>query len=111
MRPTAKASYPYFFRYIEEALDTTTVEKAKECMAVCVFVNDKVNSEILHDLNLLGVKLVLLRCTGFNNVSLETAAAKHIAVARVPEYSPYAVAEQGVALLMALNRRVRPPAR
>lgn len=73
--------------------------------AVCVFVNDKVSKEILEVLANKGVKMVALRCAGFNNVDLNAAKALGIKVCRVPAYSPEAVAEHAVAMLLTLNRK------
>ena len=74
--------------------------------AVCVFVNDKVDRACLEVLAGAGVRLVALRCAGFNNVDFTAAAELGIMVARVPAYSPYAVAEHTVALLLTLNRKI-----
>ena len=74
--------------------------------AVCVFVNDRVDRPCLEALAALGVKLVALRCTGFNNVDLAAAKELGFTVTRVPAYSPYAVAEHAVALLLTLNRKI-----
>ena len=74
--------------------------------AVCVFVNDQLDRPCLEALAAQGVKLVALRCTGFNNVDLAAAKELKLAVTRVAVYSPYAVAEHAVALLLTLNRKV-----
>ena len=74
--------------------------------AVCVFVNDVVNAEVIDVLKKCGVKLIALRCAGFNNVDLKAAAVAGIKVVRVPAYSPYAVAEHGAALLLSLTRHI-----
>lgn len=87
-------------------LNKDTVKLAQGCVAVCVFVNDDVNGEVVANLSVLGVKMIALRCAGFNNVDLKVAQALNISVARVPAYSPYAVAEHAVALLMAINRKI-----
>lgn len=92
--------------YYEFRLGEKTAFTAKGFDAVCVFVNDVVNAEVLSTLKDCGVKLVLLRCAGFNNVDLEAAAKTGIKVVRVPAYSPHAVAEHAVALLMALTRHI-----
>ncbi len=76
------------------------------CEAVCVFVNDKVDRACLEVLSENGVKLVALRCAGFNNVDLDAAKELGISVVRVPAYSPHAVAEHAVALLLTLNRKI-----
>lgn len=92
--------------YYEFRLSEKTAFTAKGFEAVCVFVNDVVNAEVLETLKSCGIKLVLLRCAGFNNVDLDAAAKNGIKVARVPAYSPHAVAEHAVALLMSLTRHI-----
>lgn len=87
-------------------LNPETVELVRGFDGVCVFVNDHVDAGIIDQLASSGVGLISLRCAGFNNVDLQAAADKGITVVRVPAYSPYAVAEHAVALLMALNRKV-----
>jgi D-lactate dehydrogenase len=72
---------------------------------VCVFVNDKLNAEVIKVLSEKGVKIIALRCAGFNNVDLEAAKEFNISVCRVPAYSPEAVAEHAVAMLLTLNRK------
>jgi D-lactate dehydrogenase len=89
----------------EALLTAQTVELARGCEAICVFVNDQVNKEAIAALAMNGVKLIALRSAGFNNVDLESAKANNISVVRVPAYSPYAVAEHAVALIMTLNRK------
>ena len=74
--------------------------------AVCVFVNDEVDAACLQALDALGVKLLALRSTGYNNVDLDAAQETGLTVTRVPVYSPYAVAEHAVALLLTLNRKI-----
>lgn len=73
--------------------------------AVCVFVNDVLNKQVLDKLQLSGLKLVVLRCAGFNNVDVQYAAQLQIPVLRVPAYSPEAVAEHAMALILTLNRK------
>jgi len=92
-------------RYFDTRLDETTVELAHGADAVCVFVNDTVNAAVLDRLCSYGVKYLLLRCAGFNNVDVEHAYGK-IHVAHVPGYSPYAVAEHTMALLLTSIRRI-----
>ena len=94
------------WRFLEFRLTRDTVPTAKGAQAVCVFVNDQVDRPCLEALAAQGVKLVALRCTGFNNVDLAAAKELKLAVTRVPVYSPYAVAEHAVALLLTLNRKV-----
>lgn len=90
----------------ESRLDDTSVAAANGAAAVCAFVNDRLDAGVLQRLHAGGVRLLALRSAGFNHVDLAAAAALGIAVGRVPEYSPYAVAEHTVALLLALNRRI-----
>lgn len=90
--------------YIEERLGASTVRLAEGHDAVCVFVNDNVNADIINALYGYGVKVLLLRCAGYNNVDVQ-AAYKKIHIMRVPAYSPYAVAEHAAALLMSVNRK------
>ena len=92
-------------KYYETKLNEDTVELATGADAVCVFVNDTVNREVIDRLHELGVKTVALRCAGFNNVDIKHAAGK-IRVVRVPAYSPYAVAEHAIALLLTSIRRI-----
>jgi D-lactate dehydrogenase len=87
-------------------LTAETASTAAGADAVCVFVNDKLDRACLEKLAALGVKLVALRCAGFNQVDLPAARELGIAVTRVPAYSPHAVAEHAVALLMTLNRKI-----
>ena len=90
----------------EFRLSTETVATAAGAQAVCVFVNDRVDRACLEQLAALGVRHVALRCAGFNNVDLPAAKALGLAVTRVPAYSPHAVAEHAVALLLTLNRKL-----
>jgi len=96
--------YGYTIKYIESRLSLETVILAKNCEAVCVFVNDTVDKAVIEELSALGVKVVLLRCAGFNNIDFE-ATYKKMHVMRVPAYSPYAVAEYACALLLSVNRK------
>ncbi|WP_296676823.1 2-hydroxyacid dehydrogenase [Novosphingobium sp.] len=91
--------------FFETRLDHTTAALAKGAQAVCPFVNDSLQRHSLEALSHLGTRLVALRCAGFNNVDLVAAADLGIAVCRVPAYSPSAVAEHAVALILALNRK------
>ena len=94
-------------KFREFRLNPDTVETVTEGTdVVCVFVNDKVTREVIEVLAGKGVKMIALRCAGFNGVDLKAAADHGIVVARVPAYSPYAVAEHAVTLAMALNRRI-----
>ena len=91
--------------YFEAPLNEQTANLATGCNAVCVFVNDKLNAGIIAELKKAGVQLITLRCAGFNNVDLAAAKANDIKVVRVPAYSPHAVAEHAVALILTLNRK------
>ena len=97
-------NYKYKIDFKDYKLNENTAMTAKGYDVVCVFVNDVVNEQVIKTLKECGVKLIALRCAGFNNVDLKAAAAAGIKVVRVPAYSPYAVAEHGVALLMSLTR-------
>lgn len=87
-------------------LEPATVGEAKNCDAVCTFVCDEVSAAVLQGLGDQGVKLLIQRAAGVDNIDLVAARSLGIAVARVPEYSPHAVAEHAVALLLSLNRHV-----
>jgi D-lactate dehydrogenase len=91
--------------YFEASLNSKTVALAKGFDAVCLFVNDKANKEVIEQLAANGIKLIALRCAGFNNVDIGAARQNKIKVARVPAYSPEAVAEHAVALILTLNRK------
>jgi len=94
------------FSFFEPLLEEKTVKLAEGFDAVCVFVNDKVDEAVVSALASFGVKLIALRCAGFNNVDLEAAERCGVTVARVPAYSPHAVAEHAVALVLAVNRHI-----
>ena len=93
------------FRFLETKLNEDTVELARGCDAVCVFVNDTVNAAAIDKLYAMGVKLIALRSAGYNNVDVQAAFGK-IHVVHVPAYSPYAVAEHAIALLLTSVRRI-----
>lgn len=91
-------------KYFEPNLNEDTVSLAAGFDAVCVFVNDTVNAAVVEKLYQLGVKAIVLRCAGFNNVDIKACQGK-LRVFRVPAYSPHAVAEHAMALLLTINRR------
>ena len=91
--------------YFEAPLNKDTANLVKGFDAVCTFVNDKLDSETIEKIDANGVKLIVLRCAGFNNVDIKTAVTKNIKVLRVPAYSPQAVAEHAVALILTLSRK------
>ncbi len=95
----------YEIKFYEAKLSTDTVGLAEGYDVVCVFVNDDVNAQVIDSLSSFGVKLIALRCAGYNNVDIEHAYGK-IHVTRVPAYSPYAVAEHAMALLLTSIRRI-----
>ncbi len=99
------AEYGMRIKYFETKLNEDTVDLAHGCDAVCVFVNDTVNAEVIDRLRELGVHTVALRCAGFNNVDMKYACGK-LHVVHVPAYSPYAVAEHAMALLLTSIRRI-----
>lgn len=92
--------------YFGDRLNEESVRLAKGMDVVCVFVDDICDRQVIDKLNEYGVKLIALRCAGFNNVDLQEAAHCGIPVARVPAYSPHAVAEYAVTLMLCLNRKV-----
>ena len=92
--------------FLEPRLDRHTVALAEGFEAVCIFVNDTADAEVIADLAAGGTRLLALRSAGFNHVDLAAAEAHGITVARVPAYSPYAVAEHTVALMLAVERRL-----
>lgn len=94
------------FLFFEGRLRRETAGLAEGCRAVCAFVNDELDEQTLRRLDEVGVELVVLRCAGFNNVDLGAAEALGIRVLRVPEYSPHAVAEYCLALVLAANRHI-----
>ena len=98
--------YNFEIAYFELRLTAKTALLARGFDAVCVFVNDVLDKETLQELQTGGTRFIALRCAGFNNVDLEMAEACGLRVVRVPAYSPYAVAEHAVALLLALNRKI-----
>ena len=91
-------------KYFETRLNEDTVSLAQGYDAVCVFVNDTVSAAVVEKLCEMGVKVLALRCAGFNNVDIRACQGK-LPVYRVPAYSPYAVAEHAMALLLTINRR------
>lgn len=91
--------------FYEAQLNEQTVNLTQGYKVICVFVNDQVGAGIIEKLHQNGVQIIALRCAGFNNVDLPAAAAVGIKVVRVPAYSPMAVAEHAVALIMTLNRK------
>ncbi len=92
--------------FLEPHLNHQTACLATDVSAICVFVNDEINKDTLETLASNGLQLVALRCAGYNNVDVQAAKSLGIKLVRVPAYSPYAVAEHTVALILALNRKL-----
>ncbi len=119
MRLCVFSSKPYDEQYLRPALEAdcelmflpvhlnlSTLALAEGATGICCFVNDDLSASVLEGLFARGVKFVLLRCAGYNQVDIAAAKRLGILIARVPEYSPYAVAEHAVALILALNRNI-----
>ena len=111
-KPYDKPSFELFgnehgisFKFFETKLNEDTVDLAHGYDGVCAFVNDTVNAAVIDRLHALGVGTLALRCAGFNNVDMKHAKGK-LHVVRVPAYSPYAVAEHAIALLLTSIRRI-----
>ena len=98
-------THQHQIQFTKDHLSQETAHLANDSQAVCVFVNDDLTRPCLQKLHHLGIKFILLRCAGYNNVDLTTAKELGIKVARVPAYSPHAVAEHAVAMLLTLNRK------
>ncbi len=96
----------YDFHFLDARLDLQTAAAATGFRAICLFVNDRCDAEVVEQLAERGVELIALRCSGYNNVDVRACAERGISVVRVPAYSPYAVAEHTVALILALNRHI-----
>ncbi len=102
-----KVSYPDIeIDYLDTDISERTASLAEGYDAICAFVSSVLDAPVLKKLSVLGVKLLLMRCAGFNNIDLETARKEGITVLRVPGYSPEAVAEHAMAIAMAVNRRI-----
>ncbi len=97
--------YGFHIDYIESHLNAVTVSLASGADAVCIFVNDTVDAATAAALDAMDVRLIALRCAGYNNVDLPAAARYGLSVVRVPAYSPHAVAEYTLALMLTLNRK------
>jgi D-lactate dehydrogenase len=91
--------------YFDAPLNEQTVNLAHSAEAVCAFVNDRLNASVIKSLAQLGTRIIAQRCAGFNNVDIAAARENNIIVVRVPAYSPHAVAEHALALIMTLNRK------
>jgi D-lactate dehydrogenase len=93
-------------RFVEARLSKSSAQLAQGAEVACLFVNDDCNADVCAQLRAAGVRLIAMRCAGFDRVDLAAAAAEGLTVVRVPSYSPHAVAEQAVALTLCLNRNL-----
>jgi D-lactate dehydrogenase len=100
-----KNDFEIELKYFPVKLNPDTVALALGAQAVCAFVNDEINAKVADSIYQSGIPLIALRCAGYNNVDLQAVWGR-IHVVRVPAYSPHAVAEHAVALLLALNRKI-----
>ncbi|HTN47220.1 MAG TPA: 2-hydroxyacid dehydrogenase [Flavipsychrobacter sp.] len=91
---------------LEETLTVSTVKLAAGCQAICIFVSDKITAAVLDKLYDAGISCIALRSAGYNHVDIAAAKKQRIRLARVPQYSPYSVAEHATALMLALNRQI-----
>ena len=96
----------YDIRYFETRLTEAALPLANGCDAVCAFVNAEIDRAVVEGLTAQGIKVLAMRCAGYNNVDFKAAYESGLTVVRVPAYSPYAVAEHAVALLLTLNRHI-----
>jgi len=94
------------WKFIPAALSIDTANAVQNCRAICIFVNDLCDRPVIEALAQRGVELIALRCAGFNHVDLDASREHDISVVRVPAYSPFAVAEHSVALMLMLNRKL-----
>ncbi|MFI2744424.1 2-hydroxyacid dehydrogenase [Zhouia sp. PK063] len=101
----SNAAYHFELFFFETALNPETAKLAEGSDAICIFVNDNVSKQTINALSKLHIKLIALRCAGFNNVDLKAAKEAGIKIVRVPAYSPYAVAEHTLAMILTLNRK------
>lgn len=96
--------YGFSFKYFENKLNADTASMTKGCDAVCAFVNDDIDKEVVDILYENNISIIAMRCAGYNNVDFKAAYGK-VHIVRVPAYSPYAVAEHAMAMLLTLNRK------
>ena len=106
VKDKGEGTYNSDIKYFTSQLGPETASLAKGYDAVCAFVNDDISRPVVETLHECGVKLILMRCAGFNNIDLQAAKECGITILRVPAYSPYAVAEHAMAILQEANRRL-----
>lgn len=102
----ANETFKQELSFFESRLNPQTIKLAEGFESICVFVNDQLDASVLIGLKKAGVQHIALRCAGFNNVDLVSAEELGFTITRVPAYSPYAVAEHAVALMLSLNRKI-----
>lgn len=102
----ANRAHGHELKFFKPTLSPETVSLVRDFAGVCVFVNDELDAYVVAKLAQFGVRLIALRCAGFNNVDLAAAQAHQLTIVRVPAYSPHAVAEHTVGLLLTLNRKI-----
>ncbi len=102
----ANQNYNYELQFFEPRLEAKTASLTLGFDVVCVFVNDRLDRATLEILAQNNIKIIALRCAGFNNVDLQAVKELNLTVVRVPAYSPYAVAEHTIALMLSLNRKI-----
>jgi D-lactate dehydrogenase len=102
----ANAAHGHDLHYLEARLTAATASLARDCPAVCAFVNDQLSADVLEILASGATRMIALRSAGFNHVDIGRARDLGFTVARVPAYSPHAVAEHTIALMLALNRKI-----
>ena len=95
----------YEIKYYDVKLSDSTVSLANGCDAVCAFVNDEIDGNVIDKLYDYGIRVLAMRCAGYSNVDFKSAYGK-INVVRVPSYSPYAIAEHAIGLLLSVNRKL-----
>jgi D-lactate dehydrogenase len=103
---SANLSHGHELIFFEPCLTQKTAALAAGCQAICVFINDQLDADTIEAVAAQGVRLIALRSAGYNHVDLQAAKELDLAIVRVPAYSPYAVAEHAVALILALNRKI-----
>ncbi len=103
---SANTNYNFDITYFEPRITEDTVKLAEGFDAVCLFVHDAVNHNIALKLHEMGIKIVALRSNGYNHIDIKTLQNANIPVVRVPRYSPYAIAEYTIGLMLALNRKI-----
>lgn len=102
----ANQQHQHELKFFETKLNRHTVSLAQGYQAICCFVNDQVDAAVIEHLATMDIKLIALRSAGFNHVDLDVAHRLGMSIMRVPQYSPYAVAEHAVSLILALNRKI-----